>query len=177
MPNWCNNQMTITHDNPEMMLPIIAAWNSGEFFQTLVPCPQELRNTVAGFRPDPGHEEQQKNNIKKYGHANWYDWQVQNWGTKWDVGFEEDHGNRGELHNGSMTVGFDSAWSPPIAAYQELVDRGYRITAYYFEPGMAFWGSFIDGSEDYYCGGDYVPKDIDEAMNVTETLAQYAEEV
>jgi len=170
MPNWCNNEMTISHDDPKMMEVVVQAWNSEEFLQTLIPCPAELVATVAGFVPDANQEEQQKKNVEKYGYKTWYDWQINNWGTKWDI-----CGDEGVLKNGVMTVGFESAWSPPIAAYQTLVERGYKITAYYFEPGMGFWGSFVNGSDDCYGDDDYVPKDIDRAMNVTATIAQYKE--
>jgi len=175
MPNWCNNQMTITHDDPTMMPQIVKAWNTGNFLQTLIPCPEELLATPAGFVPNAKQAKQQEENIKKYGSPHWYDWQCKNWGTKWDIGYTDEHGSEGELCGGAMTVSFESAWSPPIAAYQTLVDRGYKITAYYYEPGMGFWGSFVDGSEDFYSDTDYVPPEIDEAMNVTSTIAQYRE--
>lgn len=173
MANWCLNEMTITHDDPRMMTRVEQAWNDGSFFQTLIPCPEELRQTEARF----GHEQtpEDKERIKKYGSANWYDWQVKHWGTKWDVGYCDDYENTGAVLDGVMTVAFDSAYSPPIAGYEELIARGYRITAYYFEPGDMFWGSFIDGSNDLYSETDYVPPDIDRAMNVTQTLENYKE--
>ena len=74
MPNWCDNTLHITHENPEMMKKVIDAWNSGEFFQTMRPCPQELIDTSAGYAGET--EEQQENerrelvNLEKYGYKN-----------------------------------------------------------------------------------------------------------
>ena len=45
--------------------------------------------------------------FKKYGANNWYDWAVENWGTKWNA-YEV-----GEWDGGFIT--FQTAWSPPIA--------------------------------------------------------------
>jgi hypothetical protein len=48
---------------------------------------------------------------------------------------------------------FDSAWSPPIAAYEQLAadfDSCY-IEASYFEPGVAFVGHWnSESGEDHY---------------------------
>lgn len=43
-------------------------------------------------------------NIEKYGHFNWYDWSIANWGTKWNAyhqGF-----------NSANSLTFATAWSP-----------------------------------------------------------------
>jgi hypothetical protein len=70
------------------------------------------------------------------------------WGTKWEVreatvdGPEEIEGDYWAY------LSFDTAWSPPIAAYrnaQEIHD--IKISASYYEPGMCFVGLF-DLDED-----------------------------
>ena len=50
----------------------------------------------------------------------WYDWRLQNWDTKWDV--PKDNIEIVEINNGSIVIGFDTAWSPPIAIYKKLRD-------------------------------------------------------
>lgn len=44
----------------------------------------------------------------KYGYDNWYDWHLQNWGTKWDC-YSHIEVDEGEVH-------FDTAWSTPLRA-------------------------------------------------------------
>jgi len=81
-------------------------------------------------------------------------------------------------------LGFESAWAPPTAAYEKLQAMGFRITAMYFEPGMAFAGIWDNGNDDYYeYGGmssteiaETLPVELDEAFGISEDVAQWEEE-
>ncbi len=58
---------------------------------------------------------------------NWYDWNVRNWGTKWDVAVRdgEEYPDT-ELYEESTTVlgyKFNTAWSPPIEAITKLSEQ------------------------------------------------------
>ena len=68
----------------------------------MVPMPKELDDTTKGTDGDA---------------VNWYDWRVTNWGTKWDISDEGleyvDNGDGTSVIQGW----FDSAWAPPIEAY------------------------------------------------------------
>lgn len=91
MPNWCTTKMTITGDAQELkkFLDGIAKTDDGEYsiLDTYYPCPEVLCNTVSGWFSDPveaeKHIAQEAENIANYGYANWYDWRVAKWGTKW----------------------------------------------------------------------------------------------
>lgn len=113
-----------------------------------LPTPQELRDTVAGWMGEDkqaAHEAQQEANIEKYGFKDWYDWNVANWGTKWDFSLESVD----RIDANTVKAAFDSAWSPPIAAYGRLVELGFEIEAFYYEPGMAFVGKYTgSGNEE-----------------------------
>lgn len=56
----------------------------------------------------PITEKESKEYIKKFGANNWYDWHLNNWGTKWDC---YDH--RGD---GVDCIIFETAWSTPVPA-------------------------------------------------------------
>lgn len=71
-----------------------------------------------------------------------YNVALEKWGTKWDVE-PLDVDFDGE----TMTTGFDSAWSPPVALYEYLKEQGFEVTASYYEPGMDFGGFWNDGEE------------------------------
>ena len=81
-------------------------------------------------------------------------------------------------------MSFDSAWSPPIDAYATLVEMGFSIRAYYYEPGMAFAGIWEDGCDDFYeYGGmnseqiaESLPAELDEAFGISESAAMWEEE-
>lgn len=58
----------------------------------------------------------------------WYNWNVRNWGTKWDVAVSADEKYpetymEGPTENGENLVvyyNFNTAWSPPVPALQKL---------------------------------------------------------
>jgi hypothetical protein len=89
MPNWCNNTLTLTHEDPAMILRAKEALDRGEFLSEFIPVPEDLK-IVAGSVGDPDEQKELERktaeNREKYGYGNWYDFCVGAWGTKWDVG-------------------------------------------------------------------------------------------
>lgn len=158
MPNWCNNVVTFKHHDPKVVARLVKAFNSGRMMSDFFPCPKELVETMAGScakgtTEAKEHELRQKQNIKEYGYANWYDWQVAEWGTKWDVG-RKDYDEKVKVKRGAkeVTLAFDSAWSPPINFYEKMRDeQQFEINAQYFEPGCGFVGQWTteDGEVTY----------------------------
>lgn len=184
MPNWCNNSVEIRHTDPAMLERVRAAFNGEGLLQEFIPVPDDLRNTVSGFMGEDkraAHEAQQKANLEKYGYNDWYSFCVNEWGTKWDIGAD---GNPATDIPGGLHLGFDSAWSPPIAAYEKLVEMGFEIRAMYYEPGMCYAGIWEDGNDDYheYSGMDSaaiaenLPAELDEAFGISEQAAEWEEE-
>ena len=171
MPNWCNNNMTIRHNDPAMIQKAADAWNSGNFLQTLIPTPDELLNTVKGHLGD-GEEQKElelkvAQNIEKYGYGTWWDYRVEEWGTKWDIGLEKEYGDPVTVENNEFFVFFDSAWSPPCAAYEKLEAMGFEIKAYYYEMGCDFCGKWEAGQDNcYLVSKGNIPDDIMEEMGI-----------
>ncbi len=187
MPNWCNNVVELAHEDPAMLERARDALNRGEFLQEFIPVPQELKDTVAGRVG--GNEEyaqrlqefKEKLNLEFFGYANWYDYCVNEWGTKWDVGGD---GMTCEIEDGRISTSFDSAWSPPIQAYEKLVDLGFSVRAYYYEGGMCFAGIWEDFNDDYYdlsgldseAVKDQLPSALDEMFCISEYMAEWEAE-
>lgn len=190
MPNWCNNSVTLKHKDPAMIERAHKALADGKFLQEFFPCPQDLIDTVAGFPGEDkreAHEAQVKSNLEKYGYANWYDWNVANWGTKWDIG--GDDGLIQKLDANTLEASFDSAWAPPTQAYEKLIELGFYIKAYYDEPGMAFCGVWEGDTEngffDDYCEysgetsetvREAIGEELDDFWGISENMAQWEEE-
>ncbi len=184
MPNWCNNNLILEHDDPEMIRRAHEALERGEFLQEFIPVPQDLKDTVAGSMGEDqreAHEAQQKRNVEKYGYANWYDYCCGEWGTKWDVGEQgcsDVHPEGRMLH-----ASFDSAWSPPVNAYAKLEALGFRVQAMFYEGGMAFAGTYEDGNcDDFSLEGmsaDEIERDypeIDDCFGIAESIREYEAE-
>jgi len=78
MPNWCYS--SIEFEGPENEIKEILKTEID--FEKICPTPKELFNLEE--IPEKTRISAEKENIKKYGHANWYDWRVANWGVKWN---------------------------------------------------------------------------------------------
>lgn len=173
MPNWCSNSVTIRHENTAKLKELVTAMNEGKFCSHVIPLPKELENAVA----DSSINEE---NIRKFGYSNWYDYCVNEWGTKWEV----DCYNSAELNDNEITANFDSAWSPPIGVYEELTKQGYYVEAYYYEPGCAFVGKYQDGFDECFgldgCNSenvrDVIGEELDDYFAISENMAEWEEE-
>ena len=180
MPNWCNNGITLRHADPAMIDRVIKGQEG--LLMEFLPTPKELTETVAGFMGEDkraAHEAQQAANIEKYGYKDWYDWNVANWGTKWDVNLD----SVGREDANTVRASFESAWSPPTTAYEKLMELGFEVTAYYYEPGMCFVGKWENGEDEYYeYGGESsttvreaIGEELDDYFGISEELANYEE--
>jgi hypothetical protein len=188
MPNWCNNTLELAHKDPAMIVRARDAFNRGELLQEFIPVPESL-HIVAGCVSDEAEqaklEADTARNMETIGYGNWYDYCVAEWGTKWDVGLDGSYGHAVEIQeDGRLTLSFDSAWSPPVPAYEKLMELGFEVRAYYFEGGMMFAGVWEDGFDDYVeLGGmtsdqikDEIPEALDEMFGISESLAEYEAE-
>ena len=185
MPNWCNNNVTISHTDPAKMAALAQAVREGKFCNHVKPVPQSLHivSGRVGDSTDPKQielEAQEQANLATHGYATWYDFCVNEWGTKWDIEpYELEDVTVDDLN--TITFGFDSAWSPPVFVYAALVDQGYAVIAYYNEPGMGFVGKWDNGVDDCceYHGQnsdtvrDYIGAELDDMYAISETMAEY----
>lgn len=183
MPNWCTNSLTVTHEDPAELQRFADAWNSGELFQTLIPRPRDLDIVSSPGTTDEELQVLYSANQEKYGYTSWYEWNVSNWGTKWDVGRAE-HEEPVTIDQGSIDISFDSAWSPPVGAYEKLSEQGFEIVGYYYEPGCGFCGCWTNDHDDYYDFNglssadvkEQIPEDIDAMFGISESMAEWEEE-
>jgi len=182
MPNWCYNTVELTHEDPTMIERARTAFLGKGLLNEFVPVPKELQ-IVAGFLGDEVEqaalEAREAANLEKHGYRNWYDYCVNEWGTKWDVTGQEVN----DIPNGVILT-FDSAWAPPTGAYDKLLDLGFEVRAMYYEPGMGFCGVWDNGQDDEYSLGglnsdevaELLPPELDEAYGISESIAEYEDE-
>ena len=180
MPNWCSNSITLRHADPAMIDRVM---NSKSLLMEFLPTPQELVDTVSGWMGEDkqaAHEAQQARNIEKYGFKDWYDWNINNWGTKWDFALD----SKDQVDANTLTASFDSAWAPPVTAYEKLTELGFEIEAMYYEPGMQFVGKWDNGADQCYEYGkatadtvrDMIGAELDDYFGISDEMAQYEAE-
>ncbi|CAB5221091.1 hypothetical protein UFOVP240_79 [uncultured Caudovirales phage] len=144
MPNWCSNSTKFFHELKEKVDALEAELQKGD--------DAKLFNH---FVPSDLKEED-----------DWYAWNVNNWGTKWEATVYD--WERVDEH--TIFISFDTAWSPPIALYETIADEEWIVTAQYHEPGMAFIGKFEDGIDEFY---EYDLSDLDSIEMLPEDVIEY----
>jgi len=180
MPNWCNNTITLTGPKEKITAIYEKAKEDNALLQQLYPMPTQLEGTTS-----PAPKEGKVQPLVD-GHDNWYDWRVDNWSTKWDVDVEglelSDDGT-------TITGWFDSAWAPPIGAYEHFLtnNEDCSISSLYYEGGMDFAGKWEDFADMTVTPGDFTADemedpnsgliyDINEQFNMSEFVREYEEE-
>ena len=191
MPNYCNNNIVITGPNSVIdKIEKIAKGDKGDLLQYFYPMPKELNDTIAGPEPKTKKEKLEKRRLQvEYGASNWYDWRVENWGTKWDI-MEFYNINRKEIgeDESEISLGFDTAWAPALGAYERFIDKNSNcsLKAYYYEPGCDFMGEWDNGIDSCFEVAKYgldddfwkqgIGSTLDDYFGITESMAQYLED-
>lgn len=129
MPNWCRNGLTLSHTDTEKMTNLHNAM-------------KDKKGLFQHLRPNPKGEESD----------DWYEWNNENWGTKWDVGENDNNNDYWNYDEDTDYFNFDTAWSPPSVLYNYLHENGWDITAYYEEEGQDECGEFSNGTWADYSG-------------------------
>lgn len=139
MPNWCYNHIVVKGETKDIkkisnIIEILKEEEDDILFQSLIGLPEGT-------------------DIEKYNDDDWYDINVNWFGTKWDVGFDFAQ----EIEEDYILFSGYTAWSPPINFCMEL-SRLYNVQVemYFEESGSDFCGKYwIDpevGSSDEVYG-------------------------
>lgn len=142
MPNWCNNELIVIGDSKELKRFKREVKTKDRKLSLAVHFPEPDYNEVKVKPTFPEYHKEEFVNPKEA----WWDWRIQNWGTKWDIGdvelTEDDDG---------LCYVFDSAWSPPIGWLQRvaLSFPKLKFKLKYREDGMGFKGLTIAEGEKF----------------------------
>jgi hypothetical protein len=192
MPNYCNNVVEI--QGPQHILKTLVDHKLD--FQKIHPYPPELDITAGREGADDSPEQialvaAEESNLAKYGYRNWYDWCVNNWGTKWNAGGDNDamqvDYDEDVNDQGIALFQFDTAWAPPLGVLEKLMDTHpeLSIECRYHEPGVGFFGVWTDGVDRCY-ETEQFPKStdafwtqhqdgrlLDETFGLVESMQEY----
>lgn len=171
MPNWCDNELYITGNDKDISAFLDACKGNGPAYRLsesdkqftdpnqvkgdyLIPQPHEF--TFNALVPVPhdileiGYSKEGTSSINsilgREAAQDGYSWQIQNWGTKWDV--NEPAINL--TNHGSASLIFSTAWSPPIAWVSKVAEifPWLQFELLFGELGNVYAGSFVwEGGE------------------------------
>ena len=164
MPNHCYNRVNVYCDEPKVIKEINDIFETGTnpyvdktVFGQIIPEPDWKKiplaeNDVQEYSfSKPRGEVGELPVVKDVGFGEglvfessgtqddrWYNWRVQNWGTKWDcydLTIESDD-------ECELNIVFNTAWSPPEEICRALKEKfeDASIQWFYDEPGMEFAG-------------------------------------
>jgi len=163
MPNWCSNTANFHNDNIEEVAKLES------FLKALDE--REKKSDDSGlfsyFSPIPIVESE-----------NWYDWNISNWGTKWEASIYSWE----KLSDNHIVINFDTAWAPPIPFYQYVAENTeFYVNATYWEPSMGFVGCSIGGDDEYYeysCMEDlkHIPEGLIKEYNLRDQFYELVED-
>lgn len=146
MPNWCENHFSISGPKDKIEALFNASVEKGGLLEAMVPIGEWDYSTAS-----------------------------ETWGTKWDVQPDAEYSESQDGSEASITGSFDSAWAPPIAAFEAYSKENTDVVAElsYFEPGMCFTGrwSLPHGDESYIIEPTdltQIPEDLVEEFSIDE---------
>ena len=143
MPNWCSNTITITGDKK-----IISGMTR------LIESIKKTEGEEPGvFRTLIGRDS--RITQEKYDNGDWYNSNVERYGCKWDVSYDDCCFTFDEE---SISLHPETAWSPPIEFCKSMVNeyKSIKIHIFYSEPGCDFSGEtdiYLD-EEGILCSDD-----------------------
>ena len=173
MPNWCYNHLTITGEKKNL--------DRIKFHLEDIEKKDDV--TPGIFMALVGRD--QSIDLNEYEHGGWYQSNVDYWGCKWDISYDESNV---EYNEDSIVMSFDSAWSPPVKFIQHL-GRLFDVECelYYEEPGCDFCGKsfyyrdcgLVEEDYSYDEGRFYFEKDnfFESLMDNMDYLFEGEEEV
>ena len=147
MPNWCYNRVSIYSENIDQVTELFDIFNNPEPFNALIPSPKwsETPNEDGELPVLEEHKDSDgkvlftTHKFPKSGKTDdrWYDWQINNWGTKWeptDLSVEQC--------DEELELTFNTAWSPPEDICRAIRNKypDVSVSWFYDEPSMEVAG-------------------------------------
>ena len=187
MPNWVDTTLEVFGSESEVRR-FVAGIENKNIIKSYLPVPEELEITSTfAFQPTEiptkwqewvtdgtwtqeqydervreNNElaEAQKANIAKYGHKDWYDWQYQEWGTKWGDCHTDIHEVRiMDNGTGNVFITFDTPWGPAETAWGKISKMFPSLTFVfqYDEEAGFFAGNHVFRDGEIVFEGMYEP--------------------
>lgn len=140
MPNWCSNTVTIqgSADKMRKLFAVIDAMTDDD-------C---LFASTVGKKDSYGDD--------------WYNHNIDEYGTKWDVDKSNFHirdRNLADNIGGDISIGMETAWSPPTKWCRKLSKKyGVVVTIIYSESGCNFYGenTYDNGEKTHAYSASYL---------------------
>jgi hypothetical protein len=126
MPTYCDNRLVVSGkpDDVQLFVSQVRTDEQPLSFEEISPTPPELMA------------------------EGWYEWRIENWGTKWDAGFNFESSSS-RITRSKASYVFCTAWGPPLAWLASASKLFPRLT---FRLDYADEGDFFSGTKEWRKG-------------------------
>lgn len=157
MPNYVKNVLKIkTHKIDDLMNKITSPNKTVEHplfpidyvidFDKIIPQPRKIEDCSPLYIiPETKREKPGIEITDDRSWFNWYNWNIDNWGTKWNA-----YDNYTIIKKSYVIFVFSTAWSTPDEIYRKLAEMGYVMDIKYADEdlgGNNYGKLYYDGTE------------------------------
>ena len=173
MPNWVTTEIKIRGKAEDLAAfvkkhIVTQKYDGGSSedildFETVIPSPKTVEECPAEYVMMDAEEAKERhlgwddNNPTNW--FDWYHWNINNWGTKWNASNTSYPEVDSILAQGSteIEIWLDTAWSPAMPVYEKLQKMypNLKIDVYYGDEGGFFVGHLHSNGWDECYEGDY----------------------
>jgi hypothetical protein len=186
MPNWVTNNVSVTAESKTELDAFLEKakgeqskirneGNEDFHFGAFVHPPDEnlpyYKGEIKEEKPKGWDElsaEEKMSFTLAFSGRDWYDWNVTNWGTKWDAHSPYVH-RTGEI---TATISFETAWSIPEPIFTAIAEQHPELTFEFWSEEEQGWGTEYHAKDGKLvlntkwdipdCHADYVRRDNEE---------------
>ena len=156
MPNWFYMTLEVNGKEEDVLTFVKNVKGSKKYeteghdfdFNHFIPQPNNIfRDNIGAIK---------KEELDAMGLPNWYDWNVENWGTKWNA-----HCEFVDFNGGGAVYNLETAWADPRPVIHKMIEM-YPNLSFVIEgeEESQSYGIYIDSAEDIY--GEEEPSYVDE---------------
>lgn len=136
------NIVKLQHRDAALLGKAVSGFNGSGLLRALMPIPSELvldieREDIDAIRED---------NRIKFGYSDAYEFCISEWGCLRDI---DSTFLKSEVVDGIAVLEFDTKLNPPFDVYDRLVEFGFDVVAYYYEPQLGYCGIWDNGLDDF----------------------------
>ena len=99
--------------------------------------------------PDPNAtQEERMAKAMSFSGSGWYDWNIRNWGCKWNANSDELDTDLDEVKAGtetSLTYRFETAWSPAEGVFRAMTEQHPELSFEFHNEEEQGWGVVFEG--------------------------------
>ncbi len=159
MPNWFYMTLEVNGKEEDVLTFVRNVKGSKKYetegrdfdFNHFIPQPDNL------FRDNLSTDKEKE--LKQQGIPDWYNWNVDNWGTKWNA-----HCEIVDFNGGDAVFHLETAWADPRPVIHKMIEM-YPNLSFIIEgeEESQSYGIYIDSAKDFY--GEEEPSYVDEDNN------------